>query len=104
MVRPLLHWLVPATFLLGMGGAYAQTAPRTVKHDPLNAQAVVPALVHTSSFAAYRRHAEAAPIAWKEANDTVARIGGWRAYAREAAETSPAAPAAPAAAASGSKP
>ena len=101
MFRPLLHWLVPATFLLGMGSAHAQGAPCTAKPDPLNAQAVVPALVHTSAFAAYRRYADAAPIAWKEANDTVTRIGGWRAYAREAADPSPAAPAA---AASGSKP
>ena len=101
MVRTLLHWLVPATFLLGVG-AQAQTAPRAPKPDPLNAQAVVPALVHTSTFAAYRRHADAAPIAWKEANDTVTRIGGWRAYAREAADS--AAPAAAAPAASGIKP
>ena len=102
MVRSLLHWLVPATFLLGMGSAHAQGATRTAKPDPLNAQAVVPALVHTSAFAAYRRYADAAPIAWKEANDTVTRIGGWRAYAREAAES--AAPAAAAPAASGIKP
>ena len=101
MFRPLLHWLVPATFLLGMGSAHAQGATRTAKPDPLNAQAVVPALVHTSAFAAYRRYADAAPIAWKEANDTVTRIGGWRAYARESAEPSPAALAP---AASGSKP
>ena len=102
MFRPLLHWLVPATFLLGMGSAHAQGATRTAKADPLNAQALVPALVHTSAFAAYRRYADATPIAWKEANDTVTRIGGWRAYAREAADS--AAPAAPAPAASGSKP
>ena len=24
------------------------------------------------------------PLAWREANDAVERIGGWRAYAREA--------------------
>ena len=100
MVRSLLHWLVPATFLLGIGSAQAQPAPRASKPDPLNPQAAVPALVHTSAFAAYRRYADAAPIAWKEANDTVTRIGGWRAYAREAADSAPA----PAAAASGSKP
>ena len=102
MFRPLLHWLMPATFLLGMGSAYGQAALRTPKPDPLNAQAVVPALVHTSAFAAYRRYADAEPIAWKEANDTVTRIGGWRAYAREAVEST--APAAPAPDASGSKP
>ena len=101
MSRFLLRWLVPVTVLLGIGSAHGQAAPRAAKLDPLNAQAVVPSLVHTSAFAAYRRHAEAAPIDWKEANDTVTRIGGWRAYAREAAEQSPAAPAA---AASGSKP
>ncbi len=101
MVRLLLHWLVPATFLLGIGSALAQPAPRAAKPDPLNPQAAVPALVHASAFAAYRRYADAAPIAWKEANDTVARIGGWRAYAREAAEPLPEAPAP---AASGNKP
>ena len=102
MVRSLSHWLLPVPLLFGIGTACAQTEPRAARPDPLNAQAAVPALVHTSAFAAYRRHADAAPIPWKEANDTVARIGGWRAYAREAGAS--VAPAAPAAAASGSKP
>ena len=102
MVRFLLHWLVPALLLIG--NAQAQPASRAAKPDPLNARAAVPALVHSSAFAAYRGHVEAVPIGWKEANDTVARIGGWRAYAREAAEPSPVAPSAPAAAASGIKP
>jgi len=48
--------------------------------------------VHSSAFTGYRRQAEPAPIGWRDANDTVTRIGGWRAYAREAAE--PSAPAA----------
>jgi hypothetical protein len=94
MFRSLLHWLVPVAFLSGMGNAQAQAVPRTAAHpDPLNALAVVPTVVHSSAFAAYRRQAEATPIAWKDANDTVTRIGGWRAYAREAAKPSPAAPA-----------
>ncbi|MFC5500166.1 hypothetical protein ACFPOE_21670 [Caenimonas terrae] len=42
----------------------------------------------------YRSFDEPKPIPWREANDTVGRIGGWRAYAREAqgatASTAPA--------------
>lgn len=102
MSRNRLHWLVPVVLLLGFGSAQAQTqsAAYPAKPDPLNPQAAVPALVHTSAFAAYRRDAEAEPIGWRVANDTVARIGGWRAYAREAAAAAPA----PGPAASASKP
>jgi hypothetical protein len=98
MVRSLSHWLLPVALLLTLGSALAQAGPSSAKPDPLDAQAAVPALVHSSALAAYRRHADAVPIAWKQANDTVTRIGGWRAYAREASAP------APAAAASGSKP
>lgn len=102
MSRNFLHWLVPVALLLGFGSAQAQTqgAAYPTKPDPLNPQAAVPALLHTSSFAAYRRDAEVEPIGWRAANDTVARIGGWRAYAREAAAAAPA----PGPAASASKP
>ena len=89
-----MHWRLPVFLLAAIAAAAdAQTtAPLPYATDPANAQAAVPRAVHSSAFAGYRRHAEAAPIAWKEANDSVARIGGWRAYAREAAE--PSAPAA----------
>jgi hypothetical protein len=42
----------------------------------------------------YRRYDEQPGPGWREANDTVARIGGWRSYAREAqpAASSPATP------------
>ena len=45
-----------------------------------------------------------APNAWREANDAVARIGGWRVYAREAQqpEATPSGQAAPAAPMAGS--
>lgn len=83
------HCLALGALLLGLGHVQAQTPARAARPDPLNAQATVPALVHSSSFAAYRRHAEVEPIGWREANDNVARIGGWRAYARESAAASP---------------
>ena len=70
--------------------------------DPLNAQASVPPLLHESAFAQYRRLTDVQVGSWRDANDTVTRIGGWRAYAREAAQPAP--PAAPVPAASASPP
>lgn len=64
--------------------------------DPLSAQANIPPLVHESAFTQYRRFTDVPVGSWRDANETVNRIGGWRAYAREAAQ--PASPAAPLAA------
>jgi len=58
--------------------------------DPFDAKASVPPLKYTSPLADYRRFVDEKATLWKEANDTAARIGGWRAYARDA--TAPAAP------------
>ncbi|HEY0858744.1 MAG TPA: hypothetical protein VGE16_16895, partial [Albitalea sp.] len=51
---------------------------------------------YRSAFDGYRRHAEQPVQSWREANDTVGRIGGWQAYAREAQGTAPPAAATPA--------
>jgi hypothetical protein len=62
--------------------ALAQNAPRA---DPLDAKAATAPLVYRSAFTGYKKlAAESPPLAWREANDAVERIGGWRAYAREA--------------------
>ena len=70
--------------------------------DPTRAQAEVPAARHQSALQTYRRAAdpEPKPDAWRAANDTVTRIGGWRTYAREPlpGEAKPAAAPAPPAA------
>lgn len=72
--------------------AHAQGTPgRAERADPLDAQARVPAVAYQSPLAAYRRLGEDKPVSWKEANKTVNRIGGWRAYAREAQQPEPAA-------------
>ena len=63
-----------------------------LRPDPLNAQASVPPLLHESAFTQYRRLSDVAVGSWRDANDTASRIGGWRVYAREAAQ--PASPAA----------
>jgi hypothetical protein len=54
--------------------------------DPLEATAPVAAPLHRSAFEHYRRHGDVKPVPWRQANDTVERIGGWRAYAREASQ------------------
>lgn len=56
-------------------------APRP---DPMDAASAVPTLAYESSFAGYRAFAEQEVTSWRETNDTAGRIGGWRAYAREA--------------------
>lgn len=102
---PLAAWRVPVLLALGLlaTGLHAQTsAPHPQRPEPLQADAPVPPLRHTSAFARYKAHTEIEVGAWRQANDLTAQIGGWRAYAREAhAPDAPAAlPASAAAAAS----
>lgn len=77
-----------------------------LRPDPLSPQASVPPLVHESAFTRYRRLSDAPVGSWRDANDTVNRIGGWRVYAREAAQPASAAatPGAPVPAGSASAP
>ncbi|MBL8346326.1 MAG: hypothetical protein JNN03_12850 [Rubrivivax sp.] len=87
--------LAPALLVVVATTAAAQTTSRS-KADPMNASVAVPQVVFRSTLTQYQRHTEQPVGSWKEANETVNRIGGWRAYAREASQSeAPAAPAAP---------
>lgn len=86
MFQVLLHRLVPAALAVISGAAPANPASPT-RADPLDAGASTPAVQYRSPLADYRRHAEQPLGSWRQANETVTRIGGWRAYAREAAQT-----------------
>ncbi|WP_129449986.1 hypothetical protein [Methylibium sp. Pch-M] len=89
------HCWLPVALLSGSLAAVAEPRP-----DPLNPSVAVPAAVYSSAFADYRRQDDITLRPWKDANDAVGRIGGWRAYAREAQQAprpAPAAPASPAA-------
>ena len=59
-------------------------------------------LRYDSVFARYKPYRDEKATPWREANDTVSQIGGWRAYAKEAQQPEPvsstAAPATPASA------
>lgn len=75
------------------------------------------ALEYRSTLDNYQRFTDEKVRSWKESNDTVGRIGGWREYARQSREpaapspagtkpagpTTPASPAAPAAAPEGGR-
>ncbi|WP_418314776.1 hypothetical protein [Piscinibacter sakaiensis] len=92
-----LRRLAPALFVVAVAGAQAQQAPRDTRTaDPLDANAAVPAVTYQSVLSGSRRDGDEKPLGWKEANDKVGRIGGWRAYAREAAAATAASPASPA--------
>lgn len=71
-------------------------APSGKSADASDPKAAVPPLIYRSAFQGYRPNAEAEVGNWKEANDRVGRIGGWRVYAKEAMqpETAASAPAA----------
>ena len=45
-----------------------------------------PSSVYRSAWSGYRPFADEKVISWREANDEVRRIGGWRAYLRESQE------------------
>ena len=81
MKYPIAHALA---LLAAAVPAFGQTRAGAARPDPLDAQAVVPAAVHKPALAQYRRLRDEPPAAWREANDKVHGIGGWRVYAREA--------------------
>jgi hypothetical protein len=91
-----MRWLTPATLCALAFAATAQTPPSAArKADPLDASVAVPAVAYESALSRYRRAGEGKAIPWRVSNDTAARIGGWRAYAREAQQpdTAPSVPA-----------
>ena len=97
---PCRRLLLPGLFALSMASApaLAEPTPRPPRPDPLDPQANVPVLTYKSSLKRDLRPAADGPISWRQANDTVTRIGGWRAYAREANAPAPDAATAPTAA------
>jgi hypothetical protein len=87
MHRTPCRWLLPAAVALAVSAAQAQTPPRPAAlPDPLDAAATVPAFRYQSTLSNYQRLDEVKPLPWRAANENVGRIGGWRAYAREASD------------------
>lgn len=61
--------------------AFAQQTRAPVAQPP--ATEAAPSGVYRSAWSGYRPFADEKVISWKDANDEVRRIGGWRAYLRE---------------------
>lgn len=80
--------LALAALLVAAASAACAAPPRPDPRDPLDPSAAAPPPVHRSPLQTHRRLPELPPpegARWREGNETVNRIGGWRAYAREAA-------------------
>jgi hypothetical protein len=91
MVASLMRWLTPAALCAVAAWLPLRRHPHPPrKTDPLDPGASVPTVAYESAFSRYRRTADDKAIPWREANDTAARIGGWRTYAREAQQPDPA--------------
>lgn len=71
--------------------AAVSTALAAPPPDPADPTAPVPELRPRTALSAYRRLADDPPLPWREANQRVTRIGGWRSYLREAQAPEPAA-------------
>jgi hypothetical protein len=71
--------LYAATLVAVCAGAFAQTPPAPASGERAEA---VPRYV--SPLRDYRAFADEPVASWREANETVRRIGGWQAYGREA--------------------
>lgn len=78
-----IHLWLAALCALSPTLVYAQAASPPLA-DPLDAKAKVPAIVYQSPLRDYAKPGAPPISSWREANDNVNRIGGWRAYTREA--------------------
>lgn len=78
---------------------HGQAAAPAKRPDALDPKAEVPPATHKSALGAYRPAVEVKVGSWRDANDAVTRIGGWRTYAREASPSEGAAAPGPAASA-----
>ena len=77
--------------MVAVGICHAEAA--SAAPDPTDPKAAVAPLKYQSPFRDYRALGEDKRVPWKDANDEVARIGGWRAYAKEAQQAAPDTPA-----------
>ncbi len=73
--KPVFAGLLFAGLSLALPAAAQESAPW--------ADAAVPEVRYEFPLAGYQHYSPQTPGDWREANETVARIGGWQAYAAE---------------------
>lgn len=72
-----------ALFALAMPNAFSQTILPLDHFPPKVKSEELVFLEYQSSFSTYQAYADQPIISWRNANDTVGKIGGWRSYAKE---------------------
>jgi len=77
-------WLVAFTACASLSVA-AQTNV-AAQAAPAPAQIQTAPQAFRSAMEGYQPFGDEKQLSWKDANDTVGKIGGWRAYAKEAAQ------------------
>ena len=79
---------VVATALLSAAvpAAYAEPSAKAAEASPENG-----GRIYGSAFDGYRPYSDQPVLSWREANDRVGQIGGWRTYAKEAYSSTPSA-------------
>ena len=80
--------------LSALGLATSPALAQTSQAQPAATQSTVPVLIYRSAFTRYKPFADQSVLSWREVNDEVGRIGGWRVYAREAQQPAAIEPAA----------
>ena len=75
-------WLLSLLAVTATGVAQAQVAK-----SPESMAAGVAGLAYSSVLENYQPYSTQQVQAWRESNDNVGRIGGWRAYAKEIGQT-----------------
>ncbi len=83
MHQKILSAALAAFNAMAVTAAMAQAPATAPRPDPADAKAAVPATLYASPFAAYRPLGDVSTGKWKDTNDTVGKIGGWKVYSRE---------------------
>ena len=87
-----VHSALLVASLLAPLTTQAQPVAKVARPDPLDPKSSVPTLRYESSLKSSKAAGDDKPVSWRDANDNVTRIGGWRVYLREAQLPEPATP------------
>ena len=86
MVSFSLHRFAPVGLALALPMAFAQPSAGSAAPYPNTPAPLSATLSYQSAFADYRPYREQPIVSWREANDNVGEIGGWRAYSKEVSQ------------------
>lgn len=83
--RPLLRFPLYGVILAFSSAAVAAPPVPDDQHAQHTPQASTAVLHYESAIKTYKPYSDQSVQSWREANELVGSIGGWRAYSREAA-------------------